>query len=117
MDVAGAALVNGTIVADGSLADLFSGGGAGGAIRVSCIRFKGAGALHANGGNGNGSAGGGGGGGGRIAISCMSTTEWFGALSYPASVTGGVGVAGGVNGSPGSVVWRFGASGSVYTMR
>jgi hypothetical protein len=117
MDVAGAALVNGTIVADGSLADLFSGGGAGGAIRVSCIRFKGAGALHANGGNGNGSAGGGGGGGGRIAISCMSTTEWFGALSYPASVTGGVGVAGGVNGSPGSVVWRFGASGSIYTMR
>jgi len=66
----GDVVVDGTLSANGTDANYFSGGGSGGGVSISCGRFDGAGLISVNGGAHANS--GGGGGGGRIAIDYSS---------------------------------------------
>ncbi len=70
LEVSGAVLVYGAISANGATPTSHSGGGAGGAIWISCASLGGetSGVIRANGGS-SATINGGGGGGGRIAIS------------------------------------------------
>jgi hypothetical protein len=73
-------VVNGVLSARGTLGLQYDGGGAGGAIWITCTTFAGTnGVIQTDGGNGGSAYGGGGGGGGRIALD-------YTALSGPCSV-------------------------------
>lgn len=69
-------IVNGSILARGSLGEPYDGGGAGGAIFITCAFFGGTnGAIRADGGNGGAYYAGGGGGGGRLSIAYGTLIE------------------------------------------
>ncbi len=103
----GTVRVDGTLTADGTgngTINLYGGGGAGGSIFVTCMKFTGAGVVSARGGPGGGSAGGGG-GGGRIAI-WRGSDLWTGTpITNTTSVAGGTNGGTGVAGSNGTVFW------------
>jgi hypothetical protein len=68
LTIAGAATVDGAIIASGSPAKSTGGGGAGGSISIEAAKVDGAGRIEAQGGSAEVATGGIGGGGGRIAV-------------------------------------------------
>ncbi len=66
IDAAGDVVVNGSLLANGTAGNFYSGGGSGGSIAMTCARFGGGGFVGANG--GERANYGGSGGGGRIAL-------------------------------------------------
>jgi hypothetical protein len=85
----------------GTLPHDAAGGGAGGAINLSCTELKGAGTIRACGLN---SVTGGGGGGGRIAVTRQYNYNWTGILRDPNEVMGGTNSSG-PSGGTGTVAW------------
>jgi hypothetical protein len=101
---AGAVLVDGSLLASGGdVVNSYPGCGSGGGIYVHCNSFAGSGLLKANGGKSGRNAPdfGGSGGGGRIAVACVYTGNWSGAVQ----AKGGEGDYTGNTGANGTVVW------------
>jgi hypothetical protein len=104
----GTVRIDGLITANGQVGAQDEGGGSGGGVYIIARTFTGAasGVIRARGADRRNVAdvGSGGGGGGRIAI--WSTVDtWTGDLSYPSSVTNGIGGTPATNsGQPGTLV-------------
>jgi hypothetical protein len=100
--VSGTLTNNGTISANGG--DASSGAGAGGSVYAMTGKLAGSGVFTANGGGSGGRSGSDyrGGGGGRVAVYYPGTTSYTGFANSTAA--GGI-ATGGLNGSPGSVIF------------
>ncbi len=106
--------LNGTLTANGGNYANRSGGGSGGGIYLRGWRLSGGGQMTARGGTVTPGFAGGGGGGGRIAIYATGHDSWTGITD----VSGGTGYNGSTdNGQVGTIVWRVGPLGSVFTVQ
>ena len=94
LDVASALTLNGTVSANGTTpASIYSGGGAGGGIYITCGTLGGTGTVSAIGAVG-GATDCGCGGGGRIAVIAMASAGWAGIYRVEGGYTAGTGGSG-----------------------